>query len=57
MILVDLIQNKKERKKLSIKRTKLKDREMPIYSNGEEVFNMVSHIVGGILRNHCNHIM
>ena len=30
-------------------RTKLKDREMPIYTNGEEIFNMVSHILGSIL--------
>ena len=30
-------------------RTKLKDRDMPVYSKGEEIFNMVSHIVGGVL--------
>ena len=30
-------------------RTKLKDREMPVYTKGEEIFNMVSHIVGGFL--------
>lgn len=28
-------------------RTKLKDRVLPKYSKGEEIFNMVSHIVGG----------
>ena len=28
-------------------RQKLKDREMPFYTKGEEIFNMVSHIVGG----------
>ncbi len=28
-------------------RTKLKDRELPDYTKGEEIFNMVSHIVGG----------
>ena len=28
-------------------RTKLKDRTMPVYTRGEELFNMVSHIVGG----------
>ncbi len=28
-------------------RTKLKDRELPEYTKGEEIFNMVSHIVGG----------
>lgn len=31
------------------KRTKLSDRELPDYSKGEEIFNMVSHIVGGAL--------
>lgn len=30
-------------------RTKLKDRELPTYTKGEEIFNMVSHIVGGVL--------
>ncbi len=29
-----------------MKRTKLRDRELPDYSRGEEIFNMVSHIVG-----------
>lgn len=28
-------------------RTKLKDRVLPNYTKGEEIFNMVSHIVGG----------
>ena len=28
-------------------RQKLADREMPFYTKGEEIFNMVSHIVGG----------
>ena len=32
-----------------MQRTKLKDRILPIYSKGEEIFNMTSHIVGGIL--------
>lgn len=31
-----------------MERTKLKDRNLPKYSKGEEVFNMVSHIVGGV---------
>ena len=31
------------------KRTKLADRTLPDYSKGEEIFNMVSHIVGGAL--------
>ena len=31
------------------KRTKLSDRQLPAYSKGEEIFNMVSHIVGGTL--------
>lgn len=30
-------------------RTKLADRELPEYTKGEEIFNMVSHIVGGAL--------
>ena len=30
-----------------MKRTKLKDRILPTYTRGEEIFNMVSHIVGG----------
>jgi hemolysin III len=29
------------------KRTKLKDRILPSYTKGEEIFNMVTHIVGG----------
>lgn len=32
-----------------MKRTKLKDRVLPDYTRGEEIFNMVSHIVGGAL--------
>ena len=32
-----------------MKRTKLADRILPIYSKGEEIFNMVSHIVGGAM--------
>ena len=31
------------------KRIKIKDRNLPSYSKGEEIFNMVSHIVGGAL--------
>lgn len=34
---------------MSQKRTKLKDRVLPSYTKGEEIFNMVSHIVGGAL--------
>ena len=30
-----------------LKRTKLRDRLLPNYTKGEEVFNMTSHIVGG----------
>ena len=30
-----------------MKRTKLEDRKLPEYTRGEEIFNMVSHIVGG----------
>ena len=32
-----------------MQRTKLKGRILPIYSKGEEIFNMTSHIVGGVL--------
>lgn len=32
-----------------MKRTQLRDRELPDYTRGEEIFNMVSHIVGGAL--------
>ena len=32
-----------------MKRTKIKDRILPKYSKGEEIFNMVSHIVGGAI--------
>lgn len=32
-----------------IARTKLADRKLPDYTRGEEIFNMVSHIVGGAL--------
>ena len=31
-----------------MKRTKLSDRILPSYTKGEEIFNMVSHIVGGV---------
>jgi hemolysin III len=33
----------------SMGRIKLKDREIPYYTKGEEIFNMVTHIVGGAL--------
>lgn len=39
------VSGKSERE--SMKRTKLADRELPTYTKGEEIFNMVSHIVGG----------
>lgn len=32
-----------------MKRTKLVDRILPTYTKGEEIFNMTSHIVGGVL--------
>lgn len=32
-----------------MKRTKLGDRILPTYTKGEEIFNMISHIIGGIL--------
>ncbi len=31
-----------------MKRTKLADRQLPDYTKGEEIFNMVSHIIGGV---------
>lgn len=31
-----------------MKRTKLSDRILPTYTKGEEIFNMVSHIIGGV---------
>ena len=31
-----------------MKRVKLRDRVLPTYTKGEEIFNMVSHIVGGV---------
>lgn len=34
---------------MAIQRTKLADRILPSYTNGEEIFNMVSHIVGGAI--------
>ncbi len=33
----------------AVNRIKLKDRILPIYTKGEEIFNMTSHIVGGAL--------
>lgn len=32
-----------------MRRTKLVDRILPTYTKGEEIFNMTSHIVGGVL--------
>ena len=32
-----------------MKRVKLGDRVLPVYTKGEEIFNMVSHIVGAAL--------
>lgn len=34
-------------------RTKLADRELPNYTKGEEIANMVTHILGAVLRNSC----
>ena len=38
-----------ERSIRRLKRTRLADRALPDYTRGEEIFNMVSHIVGGAL--------
>ena len=32
-----------------MKRVKLSERVLPKYTKGEEIFNMVSHIIGGAL--------
>ena len=32
-----------------MKRTKLADRLLPDYTRGEEIMNMVTHIVGGVI--------
>ncbi len=40
-----------------MERIKLKDRILPKYTKGEEIFNMTSHIVGAVLRSSCNSIM
>lgn len=32
-----------------MKRTKLADRELPIYTKGEEIANMVTHIIGAVI--------
>lgn len=34
---------------IKMNRTKLQDRILPIYTKGEEIFNMTSHIVGAVL--------
>ena len=36
-----------EKKGVYMTRTKLRDRTIPSYTKGEEIFNMVTHIVGG----------
>ena len=33
---------------IDMKRTKLDDRLLPDYTRGEEIFNMVTHIVGAV---------
>lgn len=38
-----------------MKRIKLDDRVLPVYTKGEEIFNMVSHIVGGGLRSNSTY--
>ena len=38
-------------------RTKLCDRILPIYTKGEEIFNMTSHIVRSNTWDSCNSIM
>ena len=36
-----------------MKRTKLRQRVLPVYSHGEEIMNMVTHIVGGAIAIVC----
>ena len=36
---------------MSMERTKLDDRVLPNYTKGEEIANMVTHILGAVLRN------
>lgn len=36
-------------RKISMKRTKLSDRQLPDYTRGEEIMNMITHIVGGVM--------
>lgn len=38
-------------------RTKLKDRILPVYTKGEEIFNMTSHIVRRSAWNSCDSFM
>ena len=37
------------RERMKKVRTRLEDRILPSYTKGEEIFNMVSHIVGGAM--------
>lgn len=39
----------KNKRNDNMQRTKLKDRILPTYTKGEEIFNMTSHIVGAVL--------
>ncbi len=45
----DKIRHTLEEKGEKMQRTKLKDRILPTYTKGEEIFNMTSHIVGAVL--------
>ena len=38
-----------EMRGLVMKRTKLCDRLLPVYTRGEELTNMITHIAGGVL--------
>lgn len=38
-------------------RIKLADRILPNYTKGEEIANMVTHILGVVMRNSCNSFM
>ena len=46
--IIDILKGKQYRRSNFMKkRTKLRDRKLPTYTRGEEIFNMTSHIVGG----------
>lgn len=47
LLYIRIINASRERCVIDMQRTKLADRVLPTYTKAEEIFNMVSHIVGG----------